>query len=169
MKEIRKEIRILWVDDDAGRVRSSLAPKLQELLHPHAYADIRVHHDTLGVRELIEDTRPELIILDLEFMNQLDRGATLADDLRGRGIQIPVIFITNHRRKVNLGRHGAGQSQILGEFDKSSEGLRLAAVVILDFMARPPISMILFSDIHCGVWRPRRTHTNPAWRSWRMS
>lgn len=83
--------RILIVDDDIDIIESSrvmLELAGHEVLAAYNYAE--------GLKKAL-DEKPDLMILDV-MMDEPDDGFALAQNLRGRGVDTPIIMMTSVSR-----------------------------------------------------------------------
>ena len=78
---------ILIVDDDPDMVESS-----KVVLESRGYETVSAGSREAGLVQAVE-AKPDLILLDV-MMEQPDDGIALAQDLRRKGIKIPIIMLT---------------------------------------------------------------------------
>lgn len=115
--------RILIVDDDPDVVEA------MELSLKHQGHQIDAAYNRQGGMARFEEFRPDLVILDV-MMEQPDDGITMAQDIRRKGYQTPILMLTTVSKATGL------------NIDKDAE-----MVPVNDFQEKPIEPAVLIKKV----------------------
>ena len=93
--DVDNSLKVLAVDDTAFFLR-----QLQSYFNDTPYKVICVNSGKSALQYLSANSVPDLFILDID-MPTMD-GYTLAKNIRGKGIEKPIIFLTSHKDKASV-------------------------------------------------------------------
>lgn len=132
---VARGMRVLLVEDEADLARALVAVLAQER---YQVAWAGTPHEAL---ELISDTEPDLLILDVMFPEDEDGGFHLAASLRAAGLDAPILFLTarddidDRVRGLDLG----GDDYLAKPFEISELLARVRALLRRDGHARAAV------------------------------
>lgn len=115
--------KVLIIDDDHDLVEAT-----QVVLESAGYEVAFAHTRESGLQAIL-DGKPDLILLDV-MMEREDDGFVVAQDVRKRGIETPIIMLSNISRVLGM-KFGADKEMVpVNEFsDKPLEPKKLIALV----------------------------------------
>ena len=134
--------QILVADDNINDKTDEIS-RLPAMLHDIGY-EVVATPDGDAVYDLVLETRPDLVLLDIRFGNELKLGFDICESIRLNDPDIPIILITSYNTSLN---------DILSGFEKGSNDYvvrpRDNREIIARIRANLPPEVLLIDDYLC--------------------
>jgi len=158
---------LLWVDDDFGKKRQSnngfqLLQFKRQLESDLENRGIIVEIKTSSTGAILDDLvfkRFDLVILDVELSHDDDKpscpsnGFEVIERIRKIGTKIPIVILTQYLNDTSSPYKDHihdNKTGYLKAFEKEAYDIANLANFIYEIASRPPISIIILSDLHVG-------------------